>query len=178
MKEFRLPDPGEGLVEAEIVTWLVAEGDVVKVNDILLEIETSKSLVELPSPFAGTVAKLLVPAGTTVEVGTPIILIDDGSAAEVAPDPVEVARLEGDEEPEAMLVGYGAKSSAVARRPRKGVATRGGPVADQVHESYGVENPVSRPTDATTSLPPLTAEPAGEPLPEPGVLPPPAPGSK
>ena len=53
IKEFRLPDPGEGLVEADIVTWRVAVGDQVKVNDIVVEVETSKSLVELPSPFAG-----------------------------------------------------------------------------------------------------------------------------
>ena len=58
--EFRLPDPGEGLVEAEIVTWRVAVGDVVKVNDILVEIETAKSLVELPIPWAGTVSALHV----------------------------------------------------------------------------------------------------------------------
>ena len=53
IKEFRLPDPGEGLVEADIVTWRVAVGDEIKINDILVEIETSKSLVELPSPFHG-----------------------------------------------------------------------------------------------------------------------------
>ena len=89
MREFRLPDPGEGLVEAEIVRWLVAEGDEVAVNDILVEIETSKSIVELPSPFAGRVARLLVAEGDEVAVGAPIIVIDDGSAvaeAEVADD--------------------------------------------------------------------------------------------
>ncbi len=79
MPEFKLPDPGEGLTEADIVTWRVAVGDVVKVNDIVVEIETAKSLVELPIPYAGTVAALLVAEGATVEVGTPIIAIDDGS---------------------------------------------------------------------------------------------------
>ena len=64
IKEFRLPDPGEGLVEADIVTWCVAAGDQVKINDILVEIETSKSLVELPSPYEGTVTALLVSEGT------------------------------------------------------------------------------------------------------------------
>ena len=83
MREFKLPDPGEGLTEADIVTWRVAVGDVVKVNDIVVEIETAKSLVELPIPYAGTVAALLVAEGATVEVGTPIIVIDDGSGEEV-----------------------------------------------------------------------------------------------
>ena len=77
---FRLPDPGEGLVEADIVTWRVAVGDEVKINDILVEVETSKSLVELPTPYAGTVTELLVNEGDTVNVGTPIISIDDGVA--------------------------------------------------------------------------------------------------
>jgi 2-oxoisovalerate dehydrogenase E2 component (dihydrolipoyl transacylase) len=63
VREFLLPDPGEGLTEAEIVTWRVAVGDTVKVNDIVVEIETAKSLVELPIPWAGTVAALLAPRG-------------------------------------------------------------------------------------------------------------------
>ena len=77
MPEFKLPDPGEGLLEAEIVSWKVKVGDQVAVNDILLEIETAKSLVELPSPFAGVVAEVLVAEGETVEVGTPIIRIEE-----------------------------------------------------------------------------------------------------
>jgi pyruvate dehydrogenase E2 component (dihydrolipoamide acetyltransferase) len=79
---FVLPDPGEGLTEADIVAWKVAAGDSVTVNQILVEIETAKSLVELPSPHAGTIAQLLVAEGDTVEVGTPIVRF--GSAA-VAP---------------------------------------------------------------------------------------------
>jgi pyruvate dehydrogenase E2 component (dihydrolipoamide acetyltransferase) len=75
--EYKLPDVGEGLTEAEIVTWKVKVGDVIKVNDIVVEIETAKSLVELPSPYAGTVQALHVPEGETVPVGTPIISIGD-----------------------------------------------------------------------------------------------------
>jgi 2-oxoisovalerate dehydrogenase E2 component (dihydrolipoyl transacylase) len=86
MAEFKLPDVGEGLTEAEIVTWKVKEGDTVAINQILVEIETAKSLVELPSPFAGVVTPLLGPEGETVPVGTPIIAIGDGSEVE-APDP-------------------------------------------------------------------------------------------
>lgn len=81
VKEFKLPDPGEGLTEAEIVTWKVKAGDTVKVNDIVVEIETAKSLVELPVPFAGTVTQLLVSEGETVEVGTPIIAVDTTGGA-------------------------------------------------------------------------------------------------
>ena len=77
-RHFLLPDPGEGLLEAEIVAWRVAEGEVIEINDVLVEIETAKSLVELPSPFAGTVTGLLVSEGSTVEVGTPIVEIEDG----------------------------------------------------------------------------------------------------
>ncbi|SDP57669.1 pyruvate dehydrogenase E2 component (dihydrolipoamide acetyltransferase) [Pedococcus dokdonensis] len=88
VKEFKLPDPGEGLTEAEIVTWNVKVGDTVKVNDIIVEIETAKSLVELPVPFAGTVTALHVSEGDTVEVGTPIISVDTaGGAAPVADAP-------------------------------------------------------------------------------------------
>ena len=85
MAEFKLPDVGEGLTEAEIVTWKVKEGDEVQINDIVVEIETAKSLVELPSPFAGTVQKLMVPEGETVPVGTPIIAIGDGAAPATDP---------------------------------------------------------------------------------------------
>ena len=81
VKEFKLPDPGEGLTEADIVTWNVKVGDTVKVNDIVVEIETAKSLVELPSPFAGRVEGLLAEPGDTVEVGAPIIRIADAADA-------------------------------------------------------------------------------------------------
>ena len=74
--EFALPDAGEGLTEAEIVSWRVAVGDTVSVNQVLVEIETAKSLVELPSPFAGVVTELLVSEGTTVAVGAPIIAVE------------------------------------------------------------------------------------------------------
>jgi pyruvate dehydrogenase E2 component (dihydrolipoamide acetyltransferase) len=85
LNEYKLPDVGEGLTEAEIVTWKVKVGDVIKVNDIVVEIETAKSLVELPSPYAGTIQALLVPEGETVPVGTPIIRI--GEAGEVPAEP-------------------------------------------------------------------------------------------
>ncbi|QBR93092.1 dihydrolipoamide acetyltransferase family protein [Nocardioides euryhalodurans] len=85
MAEFKLPDVGEGLTEAEIVSWKVKEGDTVGINEIIVEIETAKSLVELPSPFAGTVQRLMVAEGEMVPVGTPIIAIGDPSEAVPTP---------------------------------------------------------------------------------------------
>ena len=76
VKQFKLPDVGEGLTEADIVSWKVKPGDSVTVNQVIVEIETAKSLVELPSPFDGVVTDLLVPEGQTVDVGTPIIAVD------------------------------------------------------------------------------------------------------
>jgi len=89
-REFRLPDVGEGLTEADIVSWRVQPGDTVIVNQIIVDIETAKAVVELPSPYAGVVAALLVPEGETVDVGTPIIAVDvpgpaGGGSAAVPP---------------------------------------------------------------------------------------------
>jgi 2-oxoisovalerate dehydrogenase E2 component (dihydrolipoyl transacylase) len=81
VSQFTLPDVGEGLTEAEIVQWKVAPGDTVVINQVLVEIETAKSLVELPSPFVGTVGEILVEEGTTVDVGTPIITIRTDATA-------------------------------------------------------------------------------------------------
>ena len=81
MPEYKLPDVGEGLTEAEIVAWHVQVGDVVEINQIVVEIETAKSIVELPSPYAGEVSAILVEVGETVPVGTPIIAIGEPAAA-------------------------------------------------------------------------------------------------
>ncbi len=149
MSDFKLPDVGEGLTEAEIVTWKVKVGDVIKVNDIVVEIETAKSLVELPSPYAGTVQALHVPEGETVAVGTPIISIGDG-AAPAAPAADPAPSTESDpylglaekagaaatateidmSNPAATgggenqtLVGYGPRAASAQRRPRRGGAS-------------------------------------------------------
>jgi pyruvate dehydrogenase E2 component (dihydrolipoamide acetyltransferase) len=80
LKEFRLPDVGEGLTEADIVAWHVKPGDRVEVNQVIVEIETAKAVVELPSPWDGTVARLLAEEGQTVDVGAPIIAVDVSGA--------------------------------------------------------------------------------------------------
>ncbi|HEY0216873.1 MAG TPA: dihydrolipoamide acetyltransferase family protein, partial [Cellulomonas sp.] len=90
-QQFRLPDAGEGLTEAEIAAWHVAVGDTVAINQTIVEIETAKSLVDLPSPYAGVVTELLVAEGDTVEVGTPIIVIDTDPDGPAAPAPTSGA---------------------------------------------------------------------------------------
>jgi 2-oxoisovalerate dehydrogenase E2 component (dihydrolipoyl transacylase) len=129
--DYKLPDVGEGLTEAEIVTWKVKVGDVIEVNDIVVEIETAKSLVELPSPYAGTVLALHVPEGQTVAVGTPIISIGDPEAAAAAPAAAPAAPAEIDmSNPAATgggenqtLVGYGPRATSGLRRARRGGAS-------------------------------------------------------
>ena len=126
--DFLLPDPGEGLTEAEIVDWKVAPGDTVTVNQVLVEIETAKSLVELPSPFEGVVEALLVNVGDTVAVGAPIISVTkSGGAAQdaspVVPDTeasvttASVAATDDDDSGSgSVLVGYGTRGAAHSRR--------------------------------------------------------------
>ncbi len=132
LKQFKLPDVGEGLTEADIVTWRVKPGDTVEDGQVIVEIETAKAVVELPSPWDGTVARLLAEEGQTVDVGVPIIAIevagqqktDDAERAEVpAPAPAgsPVAESPAAEAParQAVLVGYGVKASSTTRRGRK-----------------------------------------------------------
>ncbi|GLK10516.1 dihydrolipoamide acetyltransferase family protein [Streptosporangium carneum] len=119
---FLLPDVGEGLTEADIVVWRVAVGDTVTVNQIIVDIETAKSVVELPSPYAGEVVELLAAEGQVVAVGSPIIAIrtaDAQAAAPAAPAEGEA----GGPEPK-LLVGYGARDAGRSRR-RRGAAPSG-----------------------------------------------------
>ena len=120
-KQFRLPDVGEGLTEADIVTWRVKPGDQVTINQVIVEIETAKAVVELPSPYEGVVAQLLVDEGQSVDVGTPIIAVDTPGPDSpiknikmVPADPVPAAP-----ERQPVLVGYGVKTATTSRRPRK-----------------------------------------------------------
>jgi 2-oxoisovalerate dehydrogenase E2 component (dihydrolipoyl transacylase) len=136
MSTYLLPDVGEGLTEAEIVSWKVKVGDVVAINDIVVEIETAKSLVELPSPYAGTVTGLLVPEGETVAVGTPIIAIGEEAAASAA----EVIDTNVPPEGNPTLVGYGPREVVAMRRARKGAGSSGtdatGPTHMQVQGAF------------------------------------------
>jgi len=93
LKQFRLPDVGEGLTEGEILQWLVAVGDTVVINQPIVEVETAKAAVELPCPYAGVVTELLYEPGSTVDVGAPIITIETepGSTASTPKPPTAVA---------------------------------------------------------------------------------------
>ncbi|TIC82907.1 dihydrolipoamide acetyltransferase family protein [Nocardioides sp. GY 10127] len=126
MPEYKLPDVGEGLTEADIVAWRVKVGDTVKVNDVVVEIETAKSVVELPSPYAGEVTALMVSEGETVAVGTPIIRIGlpDLAPAPAAPAaPPAPSALEIDPSNPA-ATGGGEGESLVGRAKAEGGTTR------------------------------------------------------
>ena len=187
VKKFNLPDVGEGLTEAEVVAWKVKPGDTVAINDVLCEIETAKSLVELSSPFAGTVTELLVEEGITVEVGTAIIAVSEGQegangtapeapAAEETFTPVygKLTAEAGEQPAGGPLVGSGPKADAVKRRARKrptgavveaaGVAENAeGAVQDNqaVLEAKAAEAPVPhRPTAARAVVEPAQQVPS------------------
>jgi pyruvate dehydrogenase E2 component (dihydrolipoamide acetyltransferase) len=161
LRQFKLPDVGEGLTEGEILQWLVAVGDTVRVNQPLCEVETAKAAVELPSPYAGTVTELLFEAGTMVDVGTPIITIDVGGGAPEASAPAAdepAAGLIGGAAPggrTAVLVGYGPRNTEARRRPRR--------TGDAVAEHATAPVPVPDDGSGGSDHPPLltTAPDAG-----------------
>ncbi|WP_158867235.1 dihydrolipoamide acetyltransferase family protein [Leifsonia sp. AG29] len=163
--QFLLPDVGEGLTEAEIVAWKVAPGDPVAVNQVIVEIETAKSLVELPSPFEGTVTELLVTEGQTVEVGTPIFTVADGGDATPSAPVGEAEQIEADaaatvsheaDEPKqgAVLVGYGAAGHGASRRRR---ASHPGTASIPVAFSGSIAPAAPAPAAAAHPAPPAAA---------------------
>src|SRR5512134_741477 len=145
LQSFKLPDLGEGLTEGEILRWLVAPGDTVALNQPIVEVETAKAAVEVPSLYAGVVTELHHGEGETVDVGSPIITfdVDPGAAsapaggeptpsraplaADLVPAAAQTDELGGREEPgteagrTSVLVGYGPRSTGATRRPRKEV---------------------------------------------------------
>ena len=164
-RTFHLPDVGEGLTEADIVQWKVQAGDTVAVNDVIVEIETAKSLVELPSPYAGTVSALLVGEGETVDVGTAIISVTADSPAQesgqqpgapMTPAPVPAAA-DDDDQPSASLTGTGPKADAVKRRKRTSTS------------STVVSQPAAEAAETSPAAPkPAAAAPSPAPAPTPG----------
>ncbi len=179
-QEFPLPDVGEGLTEAEIVTWLVAPGDTVELNQVICEIETAKSLVELPSPFTGVVTELLAEVGETVPVGQAILRVrgaGDAPAAEggapaaaggstaedvastVADTAGSIEHENGaDEGGGAVLVGYGAAGAVKSRRRGGGAArsrsaSEGGPAAAAADARQSATIPVAEATPVIAKPP-------------------------
>ncbi|MFJ7188509.1 dihydrolipoamide acetyltransferase family protein [Streptomyces bacillaris] len=166
-REFKMPDVGEGLTEAEILKWFVQPGDTVTDGQVVCEVETAKAAVELPIPFDGVVHELRFGEGTTVDVGQVIITVDvaPGTPEEAAPAPAASAAPAAPEAPAApasdepkgrtpVLVGYGVAESSTKRRPRKGAAPEAAAVAAAVQaelNGHGApaapepEVPVTRP---------------------------------
>ncbi len=186
-QQFRLPDVGEGLTEGEILRWYVAVGDIIVVNQTIVEIETAKAAVELPSPYAGRVVALLVEAGSTVDVGTPIITVDTApdepdeaaepdkpakpaaagpsqadSEAEQPPIPSQASEFVPAPKPEreAVLVGYGVMSASASRRPRRAAGGSARPVQPTRHGGLEVGRAVERALlDAPAGPAPARAKP-------------------
>jgi 2-oxoisovalerate dehydrogenase E2 component (dihydrolipoyl transacylase) len=120
---FRLPDLGEGLTEAALIRWLVAPGDTVRVDQPIAEVETAKSVVELPSPYAGTVAALHGAEGDTLAVGAPLLEVTDAAGAVAADVEKEAYRQEERAGSGNVLIGYGTSGHSGGTRRRKPVRT-------------------------------------------------------
>ncbi|NYT96754.1 dihydrolipoamide acetyltransferase family protein [Salinispora sp. H7-4] len=178
VKEFNLPDLGEGLTEGEILSWLVKVGDTIELNQPIVEVETAKAAVEIPAKWAGRVQSIFQAEGATVEVGTPIIAIDtDPTAGPLeTPEPAgDAAKASSTATGEAakgsaesgqngdaasggrtpVLVGYGPRTTAAKRRPRKGAAP-----AAPAQAAPAPTQPAPAPTPAA----PLPAQPAPAPV--------------
>nr|WSZ15910.1 2-oxo acid dehydrogenase subunit E2 [Streptomyces canus] len=176
VREFKMPDVGEGLTEAEILKWYVQAGDTVTDGQVVCEVETAKAAVELPIPYDGVVRELRFPEGTTVDVGTAIIAVDVAGGAPAAPEtPAEApeasvtpeASAAPEKKPEGrqpVLVGYGVAASSTKRRPRKG------PEVPVQQASVAIQTELNGHGPATTS--PATTSPAATVQPRPLAKPP------
>lgn len=119
---FELPDLAEGLVEAELVQWVVAVGDAIELNQTIAEVETAKASVELPSPFAGVITELHAQPGDIVPVGSVLVSIETGAPGDApvaGPPPAEQPATEAEEELPPNLVGYGAAAKSTGKRPSR-----------------------------------------------------------
>ncbi|MFF4356680.1 dihydrolipoamide acetyltransferase family protein [Streptomyces sp. NPDC001604] len=158
VREFKMPDVGEGLTEAEILKWYVQPGDQVTDGQVVCEVETAKAAVELPIPYDGVVRDLHFPEGSTVDVGTPIIAVDvSGGAAVPAPAqaaapaaPVEEKKPEGSGR-QPVLVGYGVAASSTKRRPRKGPEVVVPEASTAVQKELNGHGPVAAAAPASTA---------------------------
>ncbi|MFD4503529.1 dihydrolipoamide acetyltransferase family protein [Streptomyces sp. NPDC058457] len=174
VREFKMPDVGEGLTEAEILKWYVQPGDTVTDGQVVCEVETAKAAVELPIPYDGVVRELRFAEGTTVDVGTAIIAVDvaGGAAAEepaaAAPAPEPEKKPEGRQP---VLVGYGVAASSTKRRPRKGPEATVAEVAvrSAVQQELNGHGPAPVPTPTPVPAPAPAAEDRPRPLAKPPV---------
>jgi pyruvate dehydrogenase E2 component (dihydrolipoamide acetyltransferase) len=125
-RDFKLPDLGEGLTDAEVVRWLVHEGDSIELNQPIVEVETAKAMVEIPSPYAGTITRLHAGEGESVEVGAPLISVDTGEAAPGGNGKAPAAEQADEDAGHAHLVGPGERPQTRRRR----IAARGAAPAE------------------------------------------------
>ncbi len=161
-RDFLLPDLGEGLTEAEIVSWLVAPGDTITIDQPVVEVESAKSIVELPSPFGGIVEKLFGEVGQVIHAGQVLLTVTDGAVADAPPQPPAVAEpraADADSQDEsaeasgAVLVGYGTSQNKRAlRRPAEGRFGKGaGHPTTVVAETPPVATAAAAPVAATVA---------------------------
>ncbi|MET7476402.1 dihydrolipoamide acetyltransferase family protein [Streptomyces sp. NPDC005648] len=161
VREFKMPDVGEGLTEAEILKWYVQPGDTVTDGQVVCEVETAKAAVELPIPYDGVVRDLHFPEGTTVDVGTPIIAVDvSGGTAVPAQAPAEAPAPPAAEEKkpagsgrQPVLVGYGVAASSTKRRPRKGPEIAVAQASTAIQTELNGHGPVAEPVEAPKERP-------------------------
>lgn len=183
VREFKMPDVGEGLTEAEILKWYVQPGDTVTDGQVVCEVETAKAAVELPIPYDGVVRELRFPEGATVDVGMSIIAVDvaggsGGAGAPAAPAAVPVAEVPAQaavqtpaapqKQPEAqqapkpvgsgrqpVLVGYGVAASSTKRRPRKGPEITVARVPDTLQAELNGHGAAPAPKERPLAKPPV-----------------------
>ncbi|MER6366242.1 dihydrolipoamide acetyltransferase family protein [Kitasatospora sp. NPDC001527] len=168
LREFKMPDVGEGLTEAEILSWYVKPGDTVTDGQVVCEVETAKAAVELPIPFTGVVEQLFFAEGATVDVGTVIISVAVAgeapapAAPAAAPAPAAAAAAEAAEpERREVLVGYGPRTGGSQRRARRTTAAAPAPVAvpAAAPAPAPAPAPVAAPAVAVTGDRPLAKPP-------------------
>jgi 2-oxoisovalerate dehydrogenase E2 component (dihydrolipoyl transacylase) len=176
MQVFKLPDLGEGLTEAELVNWLVAVGDEIVVDQPIAEVETAKSMVEVPSPYAGTVAELHGEAGQTLDVGKPLISIARGGSSTASPAAAPVAAPAGSVDPSPVSSGLDVSSDveAAAETYRTEEKAGSGNVLIGYGTPGGVAGGRTRPRKASVSVGSSVSAPAApvsvaEPVMEPSV---------
>jgi pyruvate dehydrogenase E2 component (dihydrolipoamide acetyltransferase) len=173
-QDFRLPDLGEGLPEAELVQWLVAVGDTVALNQTMAEVETAKAVVELPSPYAGVVTALHAEAGDVIEVGSVLVTFETGegdpsprpvaeTGQNAAPASQTAAPTADAEKAEPNLVGYGAAPRGAGRPQRRARAAAPASTHSDTavleaapHDAIALDAPVEAP-ERPRSTPPVRA---------------------
>lgn len=161
-REFKMPDVGEGLTEAEILKWFVQPGDTVTDGQVVCEVETAKAAVELPIPFDGVVHELRFPEGTTVDVGQVIIAVDvapgsepEAPASEPAPAPEPEAEPEAPKGRQPVLVGYGVAESSTKRRARKSTEAAPAAASAAIQGEMNGHGPAAVPEARPLAKPPV-----------------------